>query len=195
MIIRVEREKSLLLMGISICFFNRYYGILYTNINSFQPQLMGKIYQLKREQQLYCDIQTAWDFFSSPHNLSRITPKEMGFVVLSNLPEAEIYKGMTIDYTVSPVLGIPLRWQTEITAVNYQKSFTDFQKKGPYKLWRHHHEFIPNQKGVMMIDTVDYELPFGIIGKMAHGLMVKKKLNAIFKFRHQVLEQLFNPQS
>ncbi|MNY12696.1 hypothetical protein D3C86_1457920 [compost metagenome] len=117
----------------------------------------------------------------------------MGFVVLSNLPEAEIHKGMTIDYTVSPVLGIPLRWQTEITTVNYQKSFTDFQKKGPYKLWRHHHEFIPNQKGVMMIDTVDYELPFGIIGKMAHSLMVKKKLNAIFNFRHQVLEQLFNP--
>ena len=45
----------------------------------------------------------------------------------------------------------------------------------------------------MMIDTVDYELPFGIIGKMAHSLMVKKKLNAIFNFRHQVLEQLFNP--
>ena len=154
---------------------------------------MGKIYQLKREQQLYCDIQTAWDFFSSPHNLSRITPKEMGFVVLSNLPENEIYKGMIIDYTVSPALGIPLRWQTEITAVNYQQSFTDFQKKGPYKLWRHHHEFIPNRLGVMMVDTVDYELPFGFIGKIAHGLMVKKKLNAIFNFRHQVLEDLFNP--
>ncbi|SMC47068.1 SRPBCC family protein [Pedobacter africanus] len=154
---------------------------------------MGKIYQLKREQQLYCDIQTAWDFFSSPNNLSRITPEEMGFVVLSKLTEAEIYKGMTIDYTVSPVLGIPLRWQTEITEVNYQKSFTDFQKKGPYKLWRHRHEFIPNQRGVMMIDTVDYELPFGIIGQIAHGLFVKKKLNTIFNFRHQVLEQLFNP--
>lgn len=142
---------------------------------------------------MYCDIQTAWDFFSSPNNLSRITPEEMGFVVLSKLTEAEIYKGMTIDYTVSPVLGIPLRWQTEITEVNYQKSFTDFQKKGPYKLWRHRHEFIPNQRGVMMIDTVDYELPFGIIGQIAHGLFVKKKLNTIFNFRHQVLEQLFNP--
>ena len=151
------------------------------------------IYQLNSEQQLYCDIHRAWDFFSSPHNLSRITPKEMGFVVLSNLPEADIYKGMNIDYTVSPVLGIPLKWQTKITAVNYQKSFTDFQKKGPYKLWRHHHEFIPNQKGVLMIDTVDYELPFGIIGEMVHRLMVKKKLAYIFDYRRRVLEQLFSP--
>lgn len=151
------------------------------------------IYQLKREQQLYCDIQSAWDFFSSPHNLSRITPKEMGFVVLSDLPEGDIYKGMIIDYTVSPVLGIPLKWQTEITEVNYQKSFTDFQKKGPYKLWRHHHEFIPNQNGVLMVDTVDYELPFGVIGRIVHSLMVKKKLEHIFNYRNQVLEALFKP--
>ena len=149
-------------------------------------------YQLKREQQLNCDIERAWDFFSSPHNLSRITPKEMGFVVLSSLTDTAIYEGMTIDYTVSPVLGIPLKWQTEITAVNYQKNFTDFQKKGPYKLWRHHHEFIPNANGVLMKDTVDYELPFGFIGTIAHGLMVKKKLKDIFDYRRQVLEQLFN---
>lgn len=151
------------------------------------------IYQLKREQQLYCDIHAAWDFFSSPHNLSRITPKEMGFVVLSNLPDNELYKGMIIDYTVSPVLGIPLKWQTQITAVNYQKSFTDFQKKGPYKLWRHHHEFIQNQNGVLMLDTVDYELPFGMIGEAVHRFMVKKKLAYIFDYRHQVLAQLFSP--
>jgi len=65
------------------------------------------MYILKREQQLYCDIASAWSFFSSPHNLSRITPKEMGFVVLSNLTDSEIYKGMIIDYSVKPLLGIP----------------------------------------------------------------------------------------
>lgn len=117
----------------------------------------------------------------------------MGFVVLSNLAETDIYKGMIIDYTVSPLLGISLNWQTQITAVSYQKNFTDFQKKGPYKFWRHHHEFIPNQKGVLMIDTVDYELPFGIIGEMVHRFMVKKKLAYIFDYRRQVLEQLFSP--
>ncbi len=150
------------------------------------------IYKLKREQQLNCDIESAWSFFSSPRNLSRITPKKMGFVVLSDLSESDIYKGMIIDYIVSPFLGIPLKWQTEITAVDYKKSFTDFQKKGPYKLWRHHHRFIPNQNGVLMIDTVDYELPLGFIGTITHELMVKKKLKGIFDYRHQVLDQLFN---
>lgn len=152
-------------------------------------------YQLHRTQQLYCDIDTAWKFFSSPHNLSRITPKDMQFRVLTNLPDESIHEGMIIDYKVSPILGIPMNWQTMITQVNEKKSFTDFQQKGPYKLWNHFHEFIPNEQGVLMKDTVDYDLPLGIIGVIAHTLMVRKKLGHIFDYRYRVLETLFNGQN
>ena len=54
------------------------------------------------------------------------------------------------------------------------------------------HEFIPNEKGILMKDTVEYELPFGVFGNVVHSLLVKKKLNKIFDYRHQVLKQLFN---
>lgn len=151
-------------------------------------------YQLYREQQLHCDIETAWEFFSTPNNLSEITPKDMSFTVLSDVSKQLIYKGMLIDYTVSPFLGIPLKWQTKITQVDALKSFTDFQEKGPYKYWNHFHEFIPNANGVLMKDTVDYELSFGFLGNIAHALLVKKKLESIFDFRYKVLEQKFNKQ-
>lgn len=149
-------------------------------------------HELYREQQLNCDLQTAWDFFSSPMNLPKITPKDMAFTVLSEQKTNKIFEGMIIDYTVSPLLGIPLKWKTRITSVIPNKSFTDFQEKGPYKLWNHHHEFIPNEKGVFMIDKVDYELPFGLLGNIAHALFVKKKLEKIFNYRFQILENLFN---
>ena len=149
-------------------------------------------YHLYREQQLYCDIDTAWRFFSSPMNLSEITPKDMAFTVLSEEQDQPIFEGMLIDYSVSPLLGIPLKWQTKIIQVEHQKSFTDFQQKGPYKYWKHFHEFIPNEKGILMKDTVEYELPFGVLGNIVHSLLVKKKLNKIFDYRHQVLKQLFN---
>ncbi|MBS1759282.1 MAG: SRPBCC family protein [Bacteroidetes bacterium] len=149
-------------------------------------------HELYREQQLNCDLQTAWDFFSSPMNLPKITPKDMAFTVLSEQKTNKIFEGMIIDYTVSPLLGIPLKWKTRITSVIPNKSFTDFQEKGPYKLWNHHHEFIPNEKGVLMIDKVDYELPFGLLGNIAHALFVKKKLEKIFNYRFHVLENLFN---
>lgn len=150
------------------------------------------IHQLKREQQLNCSIAEAWRFFSSANNLSKITPKEMKFQVLTKLQDDEIYRGMIIDYYVSPIFDIKMKWQTEILAVDFQKSFVDFQKKGPYKLWHHRHEFFPNNEGVLMKDTVDYELPIGFLGEIAHELFVKNKLKHIFDYRTEVLDKMFN---
>ncbi|HLV40360.1 SRPBCC family protein [Xanthomarina sp.] len=152
-------------------------------------------YQLQKNQQLSCDIETAWEFFSAPENLSRITPKEMNFVVKSAIKDVPMYEGMVIDYTVSPLLNIPMKWKTRITQVEDLKSFTDFQEKGPYKYWNHYHEFIPNEKGVLMKDTIDYELPFGFMGRIAHALVVKKKLENIFNYRNKVIDELFNSKN
>jgi len=149
-------------------------------------------YHLYREQQLRSDMETVWRFFSSPINLSKITPANMRFTVLSKCDSETIFEGMIIDYRVAPVLGILLRWQTKITQVDQPGSFTDFQQMGPYKYWKHFHEFTPNQNGVLMKDRVDYELPFGIFGKIAHWAFVKRRLESIFNFRHEVLEKLFN---
>ena len=149
-------------------------------------------YQLYREQQLSCDIKTAWEFFSSPFNLAKITPQDMGFVVLSDLDNSPIFEGMEIDYTVSPLFGIPVKWKTRITQVDFQKNFTDVQEKGPYKYWNHYHEFIANEKGVLIKDSVDYELPFGFLGRIAHELFVKEKLYHVFEYRYKVLEGVFN---
>lgn len=149
------------------------------------------IYRLKRTQQLNCSIDTAWRFFSSPNNLEKISPKEMKFRILSDIDDTEIFEGMIIDYKVSPLLNISLNWQTKITHVDYGRSFTDFQQKGPYKMWNHFHEFIENEQGVLMKDTVDYQLPLGFLGTMMHSLVVKRKLKHIFDFRFRVLEEYF----
>lgn len=150
------------------------------------------VHQLKREQQINCDIETAWKFFSAANNLSKITPKDMNFIVRTKMESDEIYEGMIIDYYVSPLFGIKMDWQTEITQVNHHRSFTDFQKKGPYKLWNHFHEFIPNEKGILIKDTVDYELPLGFLGEIAHKLFVKNKVEQIFSYRFNILEKMFN---
>lgn len=119
----------------------------------------------------------------------------MKFVVLSAGKSEPVFEGMEIDYKVSPVLGIPMGWKTIISQVDEYKSFTDFQKEGPYKYWNHFHEFIPNEKGILMKDTVDYELPFGILGRAVHQLFVKEKLKSIFDFRYNILDDLFNSKT
>lgn len=149
------------------------------------------IYYYNTEHLLPISIEQAWDFFSSAKNLSKITPPEMSFKILTDLGDKEVFEGMLIDYIVRPVLGIPLPWQTEIFKVNKPNFFSDRQLKGPYKIWEHTHSFVQMENGVLVKDEVKYELPLGILGDIAHSVFVKKKVESIFKFREQALNRLF----
>ncbi|MEZ5056173.1 MAG: SRPBCC family protein [Saprospiraceae bacterium] len=148
------------------------------------------MHQLKRVQKLPIDINQAWDFFSSPKNLSVITPPDMDFQIKSELP-AKMYPGMMIKYTVKPMLGIPLTWVTEITHVEQLEYFVDEQRVGPYAIWHHQHFFKKIDGGIEMTDIVDYKLPLGPIGDIFHPILVKSRLEHIFDYRFKKLEELF----
>ena len=149
-----------------------------------------KTYQYKAEQFIPIELEHAWDFFFILKNLSTLTPKEMDFTVLTDLPEA-IYENMIINYTVSPLFGIRLKWQTKIIEVEYKKHFTDIQSKGPFKLWKHKHAFEAVEGGVLMNDTVDYQKPLGVLETLDHSILVKKRIEGIFTYRKKVLENLY----
>lgn len=142
-------------------------------------------------QHLPITMEEAWDFFSAAKNLAVITPPELDFKILTDLDGSEIYKGMMIDYKVKPMLGIPVHWKTEICSVNKPFQFTDLQVKGPYKLWKHTHTFSETKNGVLMRDEVEYILPFGWLGRLVHQLVVKQKIEHIFKYRKSVLNKIF----
>ena len=147
-------------------------------------------YSLKTELNIPISISEAWTFFSSPKNLSKITPEQMGFII-TNEPVDNMFQGQIITYKVSPLLGIKINWMTEITTVKQNEYFIDEQRFGPYSLWHHRHHFYEIDGGVKMIDEVNYKLPFGFIGRIAHGLFIKKKLKSIFDYREKVLLEMF----
>ena len=148
------------------------------------------MYQYKSEQILPIDMEKAWDFLSDPKNLKTITPDYMGFDIISGA-DRKMFSGQIIQYILTPILGIPFRWVTEITHVDQGKYFVDEQRFGPYTFWHHKHFFNKIKDGVEMIDIVDYRLPFGVLGRMAHPLFIKKKLNQIFDYRYKILENKF----
>lgn len=148
-------------------------------------------YQFQREQFIKASIEEIWDFISSPQNLKRITPQKMGFDIRTqNLPD-KVYEGMIISYTVRPLFGIPTHWVTEITHIRDKSYFVDEQRVGPYKLWHHQHIILPQKNGVLMKDIVSYQPPFGLIGRIANALVIRKTLNEIFDFRKKALEKIF----
>lgn len=102
-----------------------------------------------------------------------------------------MYPGQLITYTISPILGIPIFWMTEITHVKAKEYFVDDQRFGPYALWNHSHFFKAVPGGVEMTDLVQYKLPLGFIGRIGHALFVKKQLEDIFSFREKKLKEKF----
>ena len=149
-----------------------------------------KIYTLHTKQNLPISLEEAWEFLSNPKNLKVITPDYMGFKTLSG-DDRPMFAGQIIQYIVTPVMGIPMKWVTEITHVQDKKYFVDEQRFGPYSLWHHKHFLKEIPGGVEMEDIVDYKVPMGILGQMVHPFLVKPKLKEIFDFRRQKLIALF----
>jgi len=150
----------------------------------------GKVYRLSSKQQLPITMSEAWEFLSNPKNLKTITPKYMRFDIISGA-DKKMYAGQIIQYIVTPILGIKTTWVTEITHVVENEYFVDEQRFGPYALWHHKHFIRPVDGGVEMEDIIDYKVPFGFMGRIAHPFLVKPKLIEIFNYRTEKLIELF----
>ncbi len=149
------------------------------------------IHLINAVQRIPASLSTVWDFFSSPSNLQTITPGDMKFNVISKYHRERIYAGQIIEYTIRPVLGIPVYWMTEIIHVKDREFFADEQRKGPYRLWHHQHHFKEIPGGVEMTDIVHYQSPGWILEPVIDSLIVRPKLDKIFRFRYEVIEQQF----
>jgi ligand-binding SRPBCC domain-containing protein len=132
----------------------------------------------------------AWLFFSSPLNLPSITPPWLNLTPVDKVPE-EMFPGMVIRYRVTPLLGIPFTWISEITHVDPPRYFVDRQRSGPYRFWHHQHRFRPVRGGVEMTDKVTYGLKCNLMETLMHVFFIRPRLEVIFNFRHKALERLF----
>jgi ligand-binding SRPBCC domain-containing protein len=147
-----------------------------------------KLHLLERSVRLPISIGAAWNFFSSPANLPRITPPWLGLRVTGPLPE-RMHPGLIITYAVRPFPGFAAGWVTEITHVVEPSLFVDEQRFGPYRFWHHQHHFREVAGGTEVRDVVHFALPRGTA--LAAGWLVRRRVEAIFSFRGAVLHDTF----
>jgi len=153
-----------------------------------------KIYQLRQRQEFNSSPESLWEFIATPRNLDRVTPPDMRFEILSDLPP-KMYSGQLVEYRISlPFMG-KQTWLTELKHIEEGRSFVDEQRFGPYSFWYHRHEIRVEKGRTLMYDEVSYALPFGILGRIVHALYVRKKLRSIFEYRRQILSSLDNDKS
>ena len=150
---------------------------------------MAYTYRLERSQLIPRPRDEVFRFFSDAANLERLTPDFLRFQIDTPLP-MKMCAGALIDYRLS-LAGLPVRWRTRIGSWEPPQRFSDDQERGPYALWHHVHEFESAGDRTRMHDRVDYQLPFGPLGALAHALAVRRTLERIFDYRRQVIEELF----
>ncbi len=148
-----------------------------------------KTYILQRQQLIKRPLHEVFAFFSRPENLNQITPRSMGFRILTPGP-VEMKDGAVIDYTIN-LYGQLVRWTTIITLYAPPHKFVDVQLKGPYSFWHHTHTFTATEDGTIVADDVRYAMPLGIFGRIIHSLVVRYQLEKIFTFRQEQLLALF----
>jgi ligand-binding SRPBCC domain-containing protein len=150
-----------------------------------------KVYTLERQTVLHTTIDKAWDYFSRPENLNEITPDDMQFRILTDVSGKKMHAGMIINYHIQPAPFMTFGWTTEISQSVDKRFFVDEQRFGPYAFWHHQHHFEDKGTHVLMTDIVNYAMPLGILGRIAHAVWVKNKLKGIFDYRTHVIDRVF----
>jgi ligand-binding SRPBCC domain-containing protein len=144
---------------------------------------------LERQLLIPASRERLFPFFADARNLERMTPPALRFRILTS-GAIEMRAGAIIDYELR-LSGVPFRWRTVIEIWEPPARFVDVQAKGPYAHWRHTHTFDEAPGGTLMRDRVDYALPLGPLGAIARRLFVARRLDDIFAFRSQVIQELF----
>ncbi len=149
---------------------------------------MSPTYRLERIQRLPLPLEKVFEFFADAFNLEAITPPFLRFRILT--PRGFVLEaGTRIQYRLS-LFGIPFTWHTLIEEFALNRRFVDRQERGPYALWHHTHEFLADGNETVMLDTVLYRLPLGLLGVLAHELAVRFMLAHIFDYRRRRVEEL-----
>jgi len=150
---------------------------------------MAKRYRLERQQLIAAPREQVFEFFSKAENLEKLTPPFLRFRILTSLP-IEMKRDQLIEYRIG-LGGVPMKWLTRISEWQPPQRFVDEQRHGPYRYWHHSHEFEEADSGTSMRDVVEYELPLGPLGQLAHALLVQRLLQRIFDYREQAVRGAF----
>lgn len=147
-----------------------------------------RLHRLERVMRVERPRDEVFAFFADASNLEAITPSFLRFRIVTPTPIV-LRPGARIDYALS-LFGVPLRWRTRISAWEPGARFVDEQEAGPYALWRHTHTFEPDGEATLVRDVVEYALPLGPLGRIAHALFVARALRRIFDFRRDAIARL-----
>ena len=125
-----------------------------------------------------------FEFHEQPDALALLTPPSENARVIQSAEISEVGTQAIIE---TRLLGpIKTRWVAEHTLYDPPHVFEDIQVNGPFRSWRHRHIVEPVADGAILRDEIDYEPPLGWLGRLLAPVLIHKRLQKLFDYRHQV---------
>ncbi|MEO6802282.1 MAG: SRPBCC family protein [Granulicella sp.] len=168
-------------------------------------------HHFQSEQWLPYPVEEVFRFFADPDNLPKLMPEwqktrieSAALVTSGNSPTAQAGSRLTLSFRPVPLSPLRISWDAEIDQFVLNNYFCDTQIRGPFAFWHHCHRVVREIRhdlqghsldGTLLRDELEYELPFGLVGELAHGIAIRSQIQSIFRYRHQRTEELMNSRS
>jgi ligand-binding SRPBCC domain-containing protein len=137
-----------------------------------------------KESLIHASPERVFVFHEHPDVLSLLIPPGEQVRIIQPARISEVGAQAILETKVFGPFSI--RWIAEHTLYDPPRAFEDVQVKGPFRSWRHRHTVEPHASGAILRDEIDYEPPFGFIGRALAPVLVQRRLEKLFDYRHQV---------
>lgn len=123
------------------------------------------------------------------YRCSSIFSKKTNEKAIAGRTSGLINKGETVTW-IGKHFGIYIQHQSIISEMDFPNYFVDEQLIGHFKSFKHQHFFIQKENLTIMTDILDYETPFGFIGKLFNKLLLVNHLTNFIIYRNTILKEL-----
>lgn len=146
------------------------------------------MYYYTRSIEIAASLEDVFAFHTDPANLVRISPRYLHVEILRHDPPAE---NALVELQVRPFRLLRQTWKLRFDVFDPPRRLGDTLVEGPFTAWHQVREFIPLRNGNCLLnDSIEYDLPFGIFGKIAHTLFVGRQIHGLFEARQRKTKKL-----
>ena len=149
--------------------------------------MIGAAMRFKKKSIIKASAERVFAFHEAPDAFERLQPPWQKTEIIQPPSSLEVGTRVVLRVKVGPF------WQTmEAEHVEYEpgKMFADRLVKGPFAKWLHRHIVTPyGEDECVLTDDIEYELPFGVLGRTFGGAFARKNLERLFEYRHQVTRE------
>ncbi len=145
---------------------------------------MSEKTELKFSREMPCDAEFLFNWHNSPGVFSRLLPGWEPLEVLSHPSELSGEKEVELKVTQGPV---SFKWKLKHDSIKPPFSFEDYQVSGPFRYWRHKHEFKAlSENSSELIENLSFQSP--VLNKLISNTLIKDKLKRLFDYRFRITE-------